>query len=154
MVAFMVIVCCLLINDLFLILSAYLMQIYVCGLISSPVFSFFLVFQNIQVRRITRFADIMVFNSFADRTSGLMPMGAVVIFAISRKLKDLLEVMSDFFIFHVKSSEAFDSRSIDDVAVFFVHGEHLGEGSCMHSLVVVSRYFSCFQLLFGKDGID
>ena len=91
----------------------------------------------------------MLFHCLTYRTSRLMPMCTVTIFAISGNLEYFREIMPDFFFLHIERSESFDSRSIDNISIP-VYREHFREGSRVHTFVVVGRnltglYFSSRQ---------
>ena len=122
-------------------------------LISSPIFSFLFIFQHIEIRGITGFADEVLFHCFAYGTSRFMTMCSVAIFAVGGGFEYFGKIMSDLFFFHIECAEALDTRSIDDIAISF-HREHFGESSSMHSFVVVRRNFAglgCYARQYGID---
>ena len=132
-----------------IVLSPY--RIFI--LMRCPVFPFFLIFQHIQVRGVAGFADVMMFHCFTYSTSRFMAVGTVIIAAVGGNFEYFRKVMSYFFFFHIECSEAFDARSVDDIAVTR-YREHLGESSGVHTFVVVGGDFTGFDVQLRQDGID
>jgi hypothetical protein len=72
--------------------------------------------QDIQVTLVPVRVDVSFLQFLEHHTTGLIDMGAIVVFALTQVLPHLWKKMGQFFLRHIQNAKLFDSRGIDEVS--------------------------------------
>ena len=80
------------------------------------VFGVVLVIEHGEVTLVAALGDVVVFERLKDGTARFMGVCTVRETTVLGKAEDLLEITRDFLWLHVEGAEAFNARSVNEVA--------------------------------------
>ena len=84
------------------------------SLVSLTILALVLIIKHRQVRLVSAFGYIMVFERLEHSTSRFVGVGAVRETAVLREMEYLLEVAGQFLWLHIERAKAFDAWGVDE----------------------------------------